>query len=150
MSAPAWAAEAAEVASKAGWFETVVGPILTAIGVALATVIVRAINSWAAVRQEDLKQAKAHGRAYLQTRLEASLARIVSNIANKELAELKEKAQDGVVDKEDLKALKEKALTEVQDEFAQEGVNLVEEFSEKILESQLRSAVDARNNGSSF
>jgi len=145
MSAPAWAAEVAEAAPKTGWVESILAPILTAVGVALATVLVRAINNWAAARKEDLKQMKAVGRDNLKTRIEFSLSRIVSNIANKELAELKKKAKDGVIDKKELESLGAQAIAEVKDEFAQEGVNLVEEFSEKLLESQLRSVVDKRN-----
>jgi hypothetical protein len=130
--------EAAEASGSTSWYE----PILAAVGVAVATVLVRLINNWAAKEKHEAEIAKQTGKKVVKERVEATLARIVANIANKELKELQEKAADGKISKDELKGLGKLAVDQAKEEFAQEGVNLVNEFGEKYLDSALRNTVD--------
>jgi len=133
--------EAVQASGGTKWYE----PILAAVGVAIATVLVRLINNWAAKEAEEVNIAKQDGKKILKERIEASFARIVANIANKELIELKNAAADGKIDKADLKKLEIVAKDELRDEFSREGVDVMKEVGDKYLGSALRNNVDKFN-----
>jgi len=106
--------------------------ILSAVLVALASVGVTLVNSWAA-------KVKAEANSSLKGQAEQALARIASNIANKQLKELQTK---GAITKDELHKLGQAAIDQLKSEFAQEGIDVVRKLGQQFLESSLRYAVD--------
>jgi Glu-tRNA(Gln) amidotransferase subunit E-like FAD-binding protein len=120
------------------WWEYFLALAITAF-IAFA---INFLNKWAAQKMEEAALAKEQGKDLLKSRIREALARTVSNIANKELVELKEKAESGKVSKDDLKHLGQEAIARVVCEFKAEGLDIIREFGTQYLDGVVRHEVD--------
>ena len=146
MSATKVAADVSQVAeTSTSWWETVLGYAVPFIIVPLGAVLIRWLNNKARLTAAEANKAKTEGKSALKDELTVALLRIASNIANKERKDLEEAAEDGKVDKEDLKKLGEKAKETAISEFKEQGIDIVKELGPSILETSLRFIVDKIN-----
>lgn len=139
-AAPAMAQETVVVPPKTGSiFWDIVGYVLGVIAVPIMTIIAKMALDWSATVAAKKQEADVSLKERFRHEAEVVLARIASNIANKELAELQEASVDGKVSKEELKKLGEKAITDAKAEL---GPAVAKSLGDTVLQSILRKKVD--------
>ena len=140
VAAPAIAQETVVAPPKTGSiFWDIVGYVLGVIAVPIMTLIAKMALDWSATVSAKKQEADVSLKERLRHEAEVVLARIASNIANKELAELRTVSADGKVSKEELKKLGEKAVADAKAEL---GPVAAKSLGDAVLQSILRKKVD--------
>ena len=120
------------------WWVEVLSAAAAALVSGLLAVLVAYLNNLRAKAKLDTTSA-------LKSQVMESLALVATNIANKEIQELKAASADGKVSKEELHLLGQKAIESVTAEFKQTGIDVAKTLGPSVLNTLLRHAVDRIN-----
>lgn len=123
-------------------WENILQTIIVVVVIPLAAYGVKWLQAKTAKEQTEADKLRHEGKEFLREQVLATLYRIVSNIAEKELAELQASAVDGKIDKAELKKLGELAKKTAIEEFRTQGIDLISEFGGDMLDSAIRYIVD--------
>lgn len=144
VAVPSLAEEVVVAPPKTGSvFWDIIGYILGIIAVPVMTIVAKLALDWSATVAAKKQEANVSLKEKLRNEAESVIARIAANIANKQLAELKDASADGKVSKEELKKLGEQAISEAKAEL---GPAIAKSVGDSVLQSILRKKVDDMNN----